>query len=115
MRLYLSRAKRDELEGLMVELGNALSDENLSAKERAKLEEHRAALAGLMLSPLFPTGIVRNVLMTGFVILGFLAFLTPHEWLFWSFFIAATFSPWIMGKLAHKLGRARRSISASRC
>lgn len=82
-----------------------LHDDNASVAERQIASEQVARLSGLLVSPLLPSGIIRNVLMLGFVTLGFLAFLTPYEWLFWSFFIALAFSPRIMGEVIHGTSR----------
>ena len=105
MRLYISKKSRDEVLGLMDSFQNVLNDKKSNAEEKEAAELQLASLAGVLISPLFPTGITRNVLMIGCFTLGFLAFLTPYEWLFWFFFIALVFSPRIVGELAYLTGR----------
>ena len=87
---------------------NILDDENSSVAEKQMARDQIAKLSGVLLSPLFPSGIVRIVLMIGLVALGFLAFLTPYEWLFWSFFVALAFSPRIMGEVVHRMGTSKQ-------
>ena len=82
-----------------------MNDTNSNAEEKETAEVQLASISGALLSPIFPAGITRKVLMIGFFALGFLAFLTPYEWLFWFFFIALLFSPRIVGELAHLMGR----------
>ena len=101
----MSKKERDEIKGLIVSFELILNDENSTDEEKQVAEHHTVNLTGVLASPLFPTGIIRNVLMIGFFALGFFAFLTPYEWLFWSFFIALAFSPRIVGELAYKYGK----------
>ena len=101
----MSKKERDEIMGLIVNFESILNVENSSVEEKQEAKHQINKLSEVLLSPLFPEGIIRNVLMIGFFALGFLAFLTPHEWLFWSFFIALVFSPRIVGELAFRYGR----------
>ena len=101
MRFYMSKKERDEIKGLIYSFEVILNDINSSTEEKQAAEYQIVSLSGILLSPLFPTGIFRNILMISFFALGFLAFLTPYEWLFWSFFIALAFSPRIVGELAY--------------
>ena len=107
----MSKKERDELHKLMDGLDIILNNENSSEAVKEMAEYHKAAISGYLLSPLFPIGIIRNILMTGFFAIGFLAFLTPYEWLFWSFFIALAFSPRIVGKIIHVSGRIIGAVS----
>ena len=110
MRLYIQKKDRDALVGAMGSFENILNDKSSSAEEKQTAELQIASISGALLSPLFPTGITRNVLMLGCFLLGFLAFLTPYEWLFWFFFIALTFSPRIVGELAYLGGCVARAL-----
>lgn len=101
----MSKKERDEIKGLIVNFEGILNDAKSSAEEKQVAEHQIEKLSGLLLSPLFPTGIIRNFFMIGLFALGFLAFLTPYEWLFWSFFISLAFSPRIVGELAFRYGR----------
>ena len=114
MRFYMSTKERDSLLELMKTFQNVVDDEGSTFKEKQIASEQITNLSGLLMSPLFPPGIVRNVLMIGFVALGFIAFLTPYEWLFWSFFIAPAFSPRIVGEVAHGSGRLARIMGTSK-
>lgn len=105
MRFYISKKERDEIKGLIENFEGILNDEISSAEEKQVAEDQIIKLSGILLSPLFPAGILRIVLMLSFFALGFLAFLTPYEWLFWSFFIALAFSPRIVGEMAFLRGR----------
>ena len=81
-----------------------LNDENSSATQKKNAEMLIALYSGAVLSPLLPPGIIRTILMVLVFSLGFLAFLTPHEWLFWCFFLAFIFSPRVVGIFAYRLG-----------
>lgn len=105
MRIYMPTTERNALLEMQKTFQKVLHDDNASVAERQIASEQVARLSGLLVSPLLPSGIIRNVLMLGFVTLGFLAFLTPYEWLFWSFFIALAFSPRIMGEVIHGTSR----------
>ena len=104
MRLYMSEKERDELFGLLGLNQKLLNCEDASAEDKQRAEDQIVIISGMLLSPLFPTGLARNVLMIGFFVLGVLAFITPYEWLFWSFFIGLAFSPRITGELARRFG-----------
>ena len=105
MRLYMSRQEKETLDACFALHNKFLNEEGISAEDKRRSEEQIALITGTLLSPLLPIGLVRKVLMFGFFALGVLAFLTPYEWLFWSFFIGLTFSPRIVGELAIRLGR----------
>ena len=107
----MSKKERDELHKLMDYFDIILNNENSSVEAKEMAEYRKAEISGLLLSPLLPIGIVRNILMMGFFAIGVLAFLTPYEWLFWSFFVALAFSPRIMGEIFHGLGRIKGVIS----
>ena len=104
MRLYIPKQERDKLLAFLNLQQAILKDESLSSDLRQEAEDQMAIISGMLLSPLFPAGFLRNALMIGFCALGVLAFLTPYEWLFWSFFIGLTFSPRIVGEMAVRLG-----------
>ena len=104
MRFYMPKKERDTLMRVLDLHQQILSAEGASAEDRERAEEQIAIISGMLVRPLFPTGFVRNVLMVGFVVIGILAFLSPYEWLFWSFFIALAFSPRIVGGLAFRCG-----------
>lgn len=101
----MPKREREEFNGMMDSFQNILNDENSSTEDKQTAELQIAKFAGVLASPLFPTGIIRNVLMIVFFALGILAFLTPYEWLLWSFFIALAFSPRIVGELSFRYGR----------
>ena len=101
----MSQKERDEIKGMIASFELILNDENSSNEDKQVAERQIVNLSRILASPLFPTGIIRNVLIVNFFALGFLAFLTPYEWLFWSFFIALAFSPRIVGELAHRYGK----------
>ena len=107
----MSKKERDELLKLVDNFDYILNDDDSSAEEKEEAKYHKIRISGLLLSPLFPIGIIRNILMMGFFVIGFLAFLTPYEWLFWSFFIALAFSPRIVGEITHGLGKIIGAIS----
>lgn len=79
--------------------------------EVPELELLEAAVAGRLLSPWLPYGVWRKVAMLGFFALGWMAFVTPYEWLFWSFLVCLAFSPRVVGMTAVWAGRrsARRA------
>ena len=105
MKFYLPKRERDDLIELMNSFQKILNDENSSAEEKQIAQLQISKIAGTLGSPLFPVGIIRNVLMVGFIALGFLSFYTPYKWLIWSFLIAVTFSPRIVAEVVHGLGR----------
>lgn len=75
-----------------------------------ELELLEVAATGRLLSPWLPHGVWRKVAMLGFFGLGWLAFITPYQWLLWSFLVCLAFSPRVVGKTAVSSGRwaARR-------
>ena len=81
------------------------------AGELPQLELLEAAVAGRLLNPWLPYGVWRKVAMLGFFVLGWLAFVTPYQWLFWSFLVCLSFSPRVVGMAAFWSGRwsARRA------
>ena len=113
MRFYMTKKEQDELRSLQSTFLSVLSDERASAEEKRTASEHVFALAGALMSPLLPTGVIRNALMFGFVAVGILAFLTPYKWLFLSFFVALAISPRVVGELSVLSGRKQR-INATR-
>ena len=105
MRLYMSKQEKETLDACLALHQKLLNEEGISAEDKRRSEEQVAMITGTLLSPLLPIGLVRKVLMIGFFTLGVLAFITPYEWLFWSFLIGLTFSPRIVGELAIRLGQ----------
>ena len=77
-----------------------------------ELELLEAAVAGRLLSPWLPYGVWRKVAMLGFFALGWMAFVTPYQWLFWSFLVCLAFSPRLMGMAAIWSGRWQRARNA---
>ena len=114
MRLYMTKKERDELRSLQSTFLSILSDEHASAEGKRTASEQVFALSGALMSPLLPSGIVRNVLMIGFIAIGILAFLTPYKWLFLSFFVALAYSPRVVGELSVLSGRVQRINETSR-
>ena len=110
----MSTKERDALQEMMKTFQEIVDDGGSTLEEKQIASEQITRLSGRLASPLFPSGIVRIVLMLGFVGLGFLAFLTPYEWLFWSFLIALAFSPRIMGEVVHGSGRLTRILGTSK-
>ena len=106
VRLYLPRRHRDDLSRMLSFWQGVENEETASAEDKREAELQQAAIAGLLLSPILPTGLIRNILMFGFFVVGTLAFLTPYQWLFWSFFIALAFSPRIVGTVSRRVGQA---------
>ena len=104
----MTTRERDEIRSLQSTFLSILDDEHASAEDKKTASEQLFILSGALLSPLFPSGIIRNVLMIGFVALSVLAFLTPYKWLFLSFLIALSFSPRVVGELSVLSGRMRR-------
>ena len=108
MRWYMSEWERNELERERAILEDILNDENSSEEEKQDAALRRACVAGALLSPLFPPGIIRITLMIGFFAVGFLSFLTSYKWLFLSFFLSFSFSPRIVGEMARVVGAFNR-------
>ncbi|MCY4654761.1 MAG: hypothetical protein OXC95_16555 [Dehalococcoidia bacterium] len=113
MRLYMTKKERDELVSLQSTFLSILNDEHASEEEKRAASQQVAALSGALLSPLLPIGIVRNVLMFMFFLIGIFAFLTPYTWLSLSFLPALVFSPRVMGELAYRSGRVQRVFGSS--
>ena len=102
----MSKKERDKW-NLMIKTWQMIKEDEFAseeAKQQADLDI--ATISGVLMSPLFPTGIIRNVLMFTFLGISVLAFYTPYEWLLWSVLIAGCFSPRIMGEVVFRLGRA---------
>ena len=100
----MPRRERDVLCVCMSFWEGVVSDETTGAEKKREAELQMAAIAGALLSPILPTGLIRNALMFGFFVIGALAFLTPYQWLFWSFFIALALSPRICGTVCYRFG-----------
>ena len=60
MRLYLTRKERDELRSLQSSYLSILNDERASDEQKEIASEQVQTITGALLSPLFPTGIVRK-------------------------------------------------------
>ena len=70
----MSKKERDEIRGLIENFEVILNDEISSAEEKRVAEHQINKLSGMLLSPLLPAGIIRIVLMLGFLLLVFLRF-----------------------------------------
>jgi hypothetical protein len=102
----MNREQSEEAKRLLVEIRGELQRPDLDAQQRAVLEQHQAALAGVMLSPWLPVGWCRRLLMALFLTLGFLAWVFEWHPLWWSVaLLAVAISPRLMGKVFFYAGR----------
>ncbi len=102
----MNRVQCEEAKRLLDEIHEELERPDLSAQQRAVLEQHQAALAGAVLSPWLPFGWWRRLLMALFLMLGFLAWVFELNPLWWSVaLLALTFSPRVMGEVLFYAGR----------
>ena len=76
-----------------------------SPEEKQQSELEIAKIAGHLMSPLLPTGIVRNVLMVVCIIVGVTGLLSSYWWLCLFLPVPLAFSPRITGELSYLVGR----------
>lgn len=108
MRLYLTKREKQDLEAALDVHLYAIESENASQDQKEQSSLEIAKISGFLMSPLFPTGIIRNVLMATCLGLGIAGFFLPHWWLWLFFLVALMFSPKITGELSYLAGQVWR-------
>ena len=100
----MNKEEQKILKGCLEELNNELQNETLTQEQKQEIELQIAKVSGQLLSIWLPIGITRKILMLSFFLIGLLSFFTQYEWLFWSFLIAGSFSPRLVGKISFWFG-----------
>jgi hypothetical protein len=104
----MDKKLNQQLKDLLEKLMNIRENEDLTQEEREKLDLDIARISGQLLSPWLPLGIMRKILMSVFILIGFLGFISQYQWLIYSFIIAGFFSPRVVGETAMMIGKASR-------
>ena len=108
MRFYLTKREKQDLDAAFdVHMYVVNSDyASQEQKEQSKLEI--AKILGHSMSPLFPTGMTRNVLMAACMAFGIAGFFVSYWWLGLFIPVALAFSPRIAGELCYLAGQFQR-------
>jgi hypothetical protein len=111
MRLSMTRTQQAELQSIQAELSAELARSDLGPEQRAELQRHAYAVAGVLLSPLLPVGISRKASMALFVIVAISGTLQGDPWFLVLLLVAASFSPYIVGRTAFTVERISGAFS----
>jgi hypothetical protein len=107
----MTRAQQAELKSIQVELSAELARNDLAPEQRAELQRHSYAVAGVLSSPLLPVGISRKAWMALFVIVAISRTVQGEPWFLVLPLVAASFSPYIVGRTAFTVGRISGTFS----